>query len=54
MTEEAVSVMNGVEAPFSSERFIEDGPATLQCSSEPITADEEKQADAMFTWIDQH
>lgn len=36
------------------ERFIEDDPDTLQWSSELITPDEEKRANAMFKWIGQH
>ena len=33
------------------ERFIEDDPSTLQWSSEPVTSEEAKLAEKMFTWI---
>ena len=36
------------------ERFIENDPDTLQWSSEPVTSDENKRAEEMFTWISQN
>lgn len=36
------------------ERFIENDPATLQWSSEPITSDEIKRAEDLLTWISQN
>ncbi|WP_300998793.1 hypothetical protein [Methanoculleus sp.] len=36
------------------ERFIEDDPATLEWSSEPITPEERKRAEDIFIWISQH
>ncbi len=36
------------------ERFIEDDPATLIWSKEPITAEEKKRAEDIFIWIIQH
>jgi hypothetical protein len=36
------------------ERFIEDDPATLAWSSEPITAEERKRAEEIFIWISQN
>ena len=36
------------------ERFIENDPATLQWSSEPITSEESVRADDLFTWISQN
>jgi len=35
----------------SKERFIENDPATLQWSSEPITSEETERAEELFTWI---
>jgi hypothetical protein len=36
------------------ERFIEDDPATLEWSSEPLTTEERKRAEEIFIWIGQH
>jgi hypothetical protein len=35
----------------SKERFIENDPATLQWSSEPITPEETVRVEELFTWI---
>jgi len=34
-----------------NERFIENDPATLQWSSEPVTVDEKDRANELFKWI---
>jgi len=36
------------------ERFIENDPATLQWRSEPVSGDETKRAEELFTWISQN
>lgn len=36
------------------ERFIENDPATLQWSNEPITPEETKRAEDLFAWISQN
>ena len=36
------------------ERFIENDPATLQWSSEPVSNEEGKRAEDLFTWIGQN
>lgn len=33
------------------ERFIENDPATLQWSSEPVSTEEKERAEELFMWI---
>jgi len=36
------------------ERFIEDHPETLKWGRQPVTPEEQKQAQEMFRWISRH
>ena len=36
------------------ERFIENDPATLQWSSEPVCTEEKERAEDLFVWIRQN